>query len=66
MSDVIVYGFAPSTYVRTARLALEEKGVAHELSPVEFGSDAHLMLHPFARIPAFAHGDVRLYETMNS
>ncbi len=63
MSDVIVYGFAPSTYVRTARLALEEKGVAYALRPIEFGSDEHLRLHPFARMPAFAHGDVRLYET---
>lgn len=63
MSDIVVYGFAPSTFVRTARLALEEKGVDYELATVEFGSAALLKLHPFGRIPAFAHGDVRLYET---
>ncbi len=63
MSDIVVYGFAPSTYVRTARLALEEKGVDYELETVEFGSAALLELHPFGKIPAFAHGDVRLYET---
>ena len=63
MSNIVVYGFAPSTYVRTARLALEEKGVDYELASVEFGSAALLKLHPFGRMPAFAHGDVRLYET---
>ncbi len=63
MSDIVVYGFAPSTFVRTARLALEEKGVDYELETVEFGSDSLLKLHPFGKIPAFRHGDVRLYET---
>ena len=63
MSDIVVYGFAPSTFVRTARLALEEKGVDYELEAVDFGSEELLRLHPFGRIPAFAHGAVRLYET---
>ncbi len=63
MSDIVVYGFAPSTYVRTARQALAEKGVDNDLETGEFGSAALLELHPFSRIPAFAHGDVRLYET---
>ncbi len=63
MAEVVIYGFPQSSYVRTARLACEEKGVAYALEPVEFGSPAHLEVHPFARIPAFAHGEVRLYET---
>ena len=63
MSDIVVYGFAPSTYVRSARLALEEKGVDYELEALDFGSEELLRLHPFGKIPAFAHGDVRLYET---
>ncbi len=63
MSDIVVYGFAPSTFVRTARLALEEKGVDYELETVEFGSDSLLKLHPFGKIPAFRHGAVRLFET---
>ena len=63
MSSIVVYGFALSTYVRTARLALEEKGVAYELAPIELGSEEHLKLHPFGKMPAFRHGDVRLYET---
>ena len=63
MPDIVVYGFALSTYVRSARLALEEKGVGYEMAPIEFGSKELLDLHPFGKIPAFAHGDVRLYET---
>ncbi len=63
MNDVVIYGFPQSTYVRTARLACEEKGVAYELREIEFGSPDHLALHPFGKIPAFEHGDFRLYET---
>ncbi|MEM7436505.1 MAG: glutathione S-transferase family protein [Myxococcota bacterium] len=61
---VTIHGFAPSTYVRTARLVCEEKGIAYTLSPVEFGSDAHRALHPYARIPAMTHGKVTLFETL--
>jgi glutathione S-transferase len=63
MSDVIVHGPPQSTFVRTVRLALEEKGVAYELAPVEFKQPSHLELHPFGRVPAFDHGDFHLYET---
>jgi len=64
MSDVTLYGLAPSTYVRTAMMALESKGVAYTLDPVEFRSDAHRALHPFGKIPSLRHGDVLLYETL--
>lgn len=57
-----------SVYVRIARLALIEKGVAYD--PVEidiFGAHAedaaYLKLHPFKRIPTLRHGDFTLYET---
>jgi glutathione S-transferase len=65
---VHLYGLARSVYTRIARLALEEKGVAYTLHEVEiFGPDgvpaAHLARHPFGRIPAFEHGDFKLYET---
>ncbi|MEE8248170.1 MAG: glutathione S-transferase N-terminal domain-containing protein, partial [Alphaproteobacteria bacterium] len=45
MTEVVIYGFPQSTYVRTARLVCEEKGVAYDLAPVEFGSPEHLELH---------------------
>jgi glutathione S-transferase len=67
-APVQLHGLARSVYTRIARLALEEKGVAYTLHEVEiFGPDGvpaeHLARHPFGRIPAFAHGDFRLYET---
>jgi len=62
----IVYGAAMSPYVWSVRLALAEKGVAHELVSVgisEFRSEEHLARHPFGKIPAFEHDGFMLYET---
>ncbi len=56
MGRPIVYGPAGSTYVWSTRLALAEKGVAHELVEVGFGQHReapHLSRHPFAKVPAF-------------
>lgn len=63
-----IYGPSYSTYVRSARLTLEEKGAAYELVEVdmlkgETQAPAHLARHPFARVPAFAHDGFDLYET---
>jgi glutathione S-transferase len=63
-----LYGAPYSVYVRSARLALEEKGVAYDLVPVDIFADGgppaeHLARHPFGRIPAFEHDDFTLYET---
>jgi glutathione S-transferase len=47
-------------------LSLEEKAIAFELrtiSVVEAKQDPHLNRHRFGRVPAFEHGDLRLYET---
>ncbi|WP_159586556.1 glutathione S-transferase family protein [Chelativorans xinjiangense] len=57
-----------SVYVRIARLVLMEKGVDHELVPVDvFSKDGvpawYLDHQPFGRIPAFEDGDFRLFET---
>lgn len=62
----IVYGPAGSTYVWSARLALAEKGVAHELVEVgfgEFAKEPHLSRHPFGKVPGFEHDGFALYET---
>jgi glutathione S-transferase len=63
----VVYGAPYSVYVRAVRLALEEKGVAYRLDPidvfVENGPPASLLeRQPFGRIPAFEHDGFRLYE----
>jgi len=66
MAHPIVYGPAMSTYVWSARLALAEKGVTHELVDVRFGKhreEPHLSRQPFAKVPAFEHDDFALYET---
>src|SRR5258708_25704848 len=66
MAHPIVYGPAMSTYVWSARLALAEKGVTHELVDVPFGTHRdgpHLSRQPFAKVPAFEHDSFALYET---
>ena len=63
MTDVVLYGNAVSTFVRTARMACVEKGVSYDLQPLEFGSEAHLAIHSFGKMPAMRHGDFTLFET---
>ncbi len=66
MARPIIYGWAGSTYVWSARLALAEKGVAHDLVDVPRGGQReqpHLSRHPFAKVPAFEHDGFELYET---
>lgn len=63
MADITIIGFAPSTYVRTVRMACEEKGVSYELEPLDFGSDALRAVHPFSKIPAMRHDGLTLWET---
>lgn len=67
MSLPVVHGASYSVYVRTVRLALEEKAVAYQLEDVDVFApggppDGHLARHPFGRIPAFEHDGFRLYE----
>src|SRR5437667_1984870 len=66
MARPIVYGPAGSTYVWSTRLALAEKGVAHELVDIGFGAhreEPHLSRHPFGKVPAFELDGFALYET---
>jgi glutathione S-transferase len=66
MARPIVFGPALSTYVWSVRLALAEKGVAHELVDVPFGAhreEPHRARQPFAKVPSFEHDGFQLYET---
>lgn len=63
-----LYGPDYSTFVRTARLTLEEKGVDYKLVHVDMLAGAHkhkdhLARHPFGKVPAFQHRDLVLFET---
>lgn len=64
MAQATVYGIPQSSYTRSALMMLHEKGVDHALLPIELRSEALYARHPFGKIPAFEHGDVRLFETM--
>ena len=67
MTRPILHGPAYSTYVRTARLALLEKGVGYSLDSFELWDGvppAQRERHPFSKAPAFTHGDIVLYETV--
>jgi glutathione S-transferase len=68
MASPIVHGPSYSTYVRSARLALEEKGVPYELVEVAMLQGAHqepafLAKNPFGKVPALEHDGMMLYET---
>src|SRR3954470_16980124 len=65
MSDPIVYGFPRSTFVNIVRLVLTHKDVAYSFHDLEtvMGTQEHLDLHPFNRVPILRHGDFTLYET---
>lgn len=68
MSDNIIHGPAFSTYVRSVRIALEEKGAPYSLKEVDLFSGAHLeeshlALHPFGKVPVFEKDGFTLYET---
>ena len=64
MSEVILHGIGPSSYVRTCRLALDEKGVAYTHDPVMPQTPEQLTRHPWGKIPALSHGDVTLFESL--
>ncbi len=67
--SVTLHGPAYSTYARTARLALEEKGVAYTLNEVDIlsghgNAPEHLARQPWGKVPAFDHDGFGLFETL--
>lgn len=68
MSQPIVYGPSFSTYTRSVRLALEEKGVKHQLVEIDILKGANKQppynaRQPFGKVPAFEHDGNTFYET---
>lgn len=63
MTQIVLFGPAASSYVRTTRMVCIEKSVPHSLEPVEFGAESHARLHPWLRVPILRHGDLKLHES---
>ena len=68
MATPIIYGTDLSTYVRTVRMAFEEKPAQYERVDVsviqgEVKQPAHLARNPFGTVPAFEHDGFKFYET---
>lgn len=62
-ATVTVIGDPRSTYCRTVRMALAEKGVAYTLQPAAPSSPEVTEINPFSRIPVFRDGVIEFYET---
>ncbi|MBV9077649.1 MAG: glutathione S-transferase family protein [Methylobacteriaceae bacterium] len=69
MAKITLYGFSGSTYVRTIRMLLAEKGVGdYEQVPVdvlkgETRHAEHLTRHPFGKVPVVEVDGFRVIET---
>lgn len=66
--DIVLYGFDGSTYVRTVRTLLAEKGADYDQVPVnvlegEPRQPEHLERHPFGKVPVVDHDGMRILET---
>jgi glutathione S-transferase len=69
MADVTLWGFDGSTYVRTVKMAMLEKGfTAYKQVPVnvlagEPKQPEHLERHPFGKVPVLDYDGFRVLET---
>ncbi len=62
-ASVTLLGDARSTYTRSVRIGLAEKGIKYAMQQCAPRTPEILALHPFGRIPAFRDGEVRLFES---
>src|SRR5262249_35010637 len=65
MSNVTLFGFPRSTFVKVAGLILTARNVEYRFHDTEeeMYLPVHLQRHPFGRVPALLHEDFMLYET---
>lgn len=69
MAGITLWGFDGSTYVRTVKMLLAEKGVT-DFKQVPLNvldgdpkRPEHLDRHPFGKVPVLDYGDLRILET---
>ena len=69
MSDMTLWGFDGSTYVRTVKMVLAEKGVTDfkqvplNVLKGEPKTPEHRERHPFGKVPVLDHDGMRILET---
>jgi glutathione S-transferase len=69
MAKMVLWGFDGSTYVRTVKMLLAEKGVTQfEQVPLDVlkgepKMPGHLQRHPFGKVPVLDYDGMRLLET---
>jgi len=65
MSNVTLFGFPRSTFVKVVGLILTARNVAYRFHDTEdeMYLPMHLARHPFGRVPVLQHDDFMLYET---
>lgn len=63
MADLEIIGVPQSNFVRTTRMALEEKGVRYKLVPARPHSSEVDAIHPLGKVPVMRHGDFTLCES---
>jgi glutathione S-transferase len=64
MTDLLLYGGPHSSFVRTTRMALEERGVPYTLMPCPPGHVDGDARHPFGKIPFMRYDDLILAESI--
>jgi len=62
-ANVALLGDPRSTYVRTTRMGLAEKGVKYTLQQAMPHTPEIIAVHPWGRMPGFRDGDLQLFET---
>jgi glutathione S-transferase len=62
-ATLVLLGDVRSSYTRTARMGLAEKGLAYTMQSCAPHTPEILALHPFGRIPALRDGPIELFET---
>lgn len=62
-ANLVLVGHPLSSYVRTARIALAEKGLSYQLRPATPHTPEVDAIHGFGRIPALYDGPLAFYET---
>jgi len=68
MANIVLYGPALSTYVRTVRMILTEANTAYDFQPVDIfkgeqNAPEYLAKHPFGKVPTLEIDGQYLYET---